>query len=122
MERLSLFHPPVLLLLLEFLPAESLGRSLQRTARTRQVSAAFCPRSAGLYSRGAERNFSAAVTPTASPSPLPAVGGGTARGASNCHKSTSKEKMMPETTELRDCRTPSLSATEAALKQATFSR
>lgn len=53
MERLSLFHPPVLLLLLlEFLPAESLGRSLQRTARTRRVSAAFRTRSAGSLSKG----------------------------------------------------------------------
>lgn len=52
MERLSLFHPPVLLLLLEFLPAESLGRSLQRTARTRRVSVAFGTCSTGSLSKG----------------------------------------------------------------------
>lgn len=51
----------------------------------------------GIYAQGAERNFSAAVTPTASPSPLPAVGDGTARGVSHCRKSTSREKAMPET-------------------------
>lgn len=39
----------MLLLLLEFLPAESLGRSLQRTARTKPVSAAFHTCSTGIY-------------------------------------------------------------------------
>lgn len=121
LERLSLFHPPALLLLLEFLPAESLGRSLQRTARTRRVSATSHAPSMGSYSQGAERNFSAADIPTASPNPLPAVGDRTACEAGNCHKSTSREKVMPETTELQDCRKPLPSAAEAALKWVMFS-
>ena len=53
--RLSRFHPPalllLLLLLLEALPAESLGRSLQRTARTEAVSAASVPQRGHPYTR-----------------------------------------------------------------------
>lgn len=121
MERLSLFHPPVLLLLLEFLPAESLGRSLQRTARTRWVSAPFHIHGVGSTHKGQGGISVLLLLPQHLLALYQLWVIVVQCGASHCHRFTSREKRMAETTGLWDCSTSMLSAPEAALKWAIFS-